>query len=270
MPMFLVSFEVPVGVRRRLDFYRSRFFWQTDGDKKKYRLARWDIICRPKDQGGLGIENLEVKNRCLLSKWLFRLSVETEGIWVQILRNKYLHSKTLAHVSVRPNDSPFWKGLMKVRSAFFRRTKFIIGNGEGTRFWEDSWLGETPLATQYPALYNVVQRKDAYVATVLQSNPLNIQFRRALIGHRWANWLNLVRRLMDIQLSEEPDRVRWKLTNSGTFTVLHRAAASIRTWSLLTPAKTREPLVTGSTRWETVARDIFNQFGWQSTNRIDE
>uniref|UniRef100_A0A8I6XZE3 Reverse transcriptase domain-containing protein n=1 Tax=Hordeum vulgare subsp. vulgare TaxID=112509 RepID=A0A8I6XZE3_HORVV len=74
MPMFLLSFfEVPVGVRRRLDFYRSRFFWQADGDKTKYRLARWDIICRPKDQGGLGIENLEVKNRCLLSKWLFRL-----------------------------------------------------------------------------------------------------------------------------------------------------------------------------------------------------
>lgn len=28
MPMFLLSFfEVPVGVRKRLDFYRSRFFW---------------------------------------------------------------------------------------------------------------------------------------------------------------------------------------------------------------------------------------------------
>ena len=61
LPMFLLSFfEVPVGVQKRLDFYRSRFFWQSD-EAKKYRLARWDIICRPKDQGGLGIENLEVK-----------------------------------------------------------------------------------------------------------------------------------------------------------------------------------------------------------------
>lgn len=108
MPMFLLSFfEVPIGVRKRLDFYRSRFFWQCDENKTKYRLSKWDIICRAKDQGGLGIENLEVKNRCLLSKWLYRLSVETEGMWVQILRNKYLHSKTLAQVTVRPNDSPF-------------------------------------------------------------------------------------------------------------------------------------------------------------------
>ena len=107
--MFLLSFfEVPVGVRKRLDFYRSRFFWQSDQLKRKYRLAKWDIICRLKDQGGLGIENLEVKYRCILSKWLYKLSVETEATWAQILRNKYLHSKTLSQETVRPTDSPFF------------------------------------------------------------------------------------------------------------------------------------------------------------------
>ena len=74
MTVFLLSFfEVLVGVRKILDFYQSRFFWQSDEVKTKYRLTRWDIICRPKDQGGLGIENLEIKNKCLLSKWLYRL-----------------------------------------------------------------------------------------------------------------------------------------------------------------------------------------------------
>ena len=130
MPMFLLSFfQVPVGVRKRLDFYRLRFFWQGDGLKRKYRLAKWDIICRPKDQGGLGIENLEVKNRCLLSKWLWKLSSETEAMWAQILRSKYLQTKSLSQVTVRPTDSPFWKGLIKVKQSLFNRTKFVIGNG---------------------------------------------------------------------------------------------------------------------------------------------
>ena len=41
MPMFLLSFfEVPKGVRKRLDFFRSRFFWQSDEAKKKYGLTR--------------------------------------------------------------------------------------------------------------------------------------------------------------------------------------------------------------------------------------
>uniref|UniRef100_A0A453KL00 Uncharacterized protein n=1 Tax=Aegilops tauschii subsp. strangulata TaxID=200361 RepID=A0A453KL00_AEGTS len=80
-------------------------------------------------------------------------------------------------------------------------------------------LGETPLALQYPSLYSIVQRRDAYVATVLQPTPLNIQFRRTLVGNRWDAWLHLVRRLMDVQLSQQPDRLCWKLTKNGEFSV---------------------------------------------------
>uniref|UniRef100_A0A8I7B4Q7 Reverse transcriptase zinc-binding domain-containing protein n=1 Tax=Hordeum vulgare subsp. vulgare TaxID=112509 RepID=A0A8I7B4Q7_HORVV len=167
----------------------------------------------------MGIENSEVKNRCLLSKWLFRLSTETEGMWFQILKNKYLHSKTLAQVKVRPEDSPFWKGLMKVKVTFFQRVRFVVGDGASTRFWEDTWLGDTPLALQYPTLYNIAQRKEDYVATVLQSIPLNIQFRRALVGPRWNTWLHLVRRLMQIQLSNQTDTIRWTLPSNGVFLV---------------------------------------------------
>ena len=117
---------------------------------------RIDQFGSPKDQGGLGIENLEVKNRCLLSKWLFKLSIETEATWPQLLRNKYVHSKTLSQVIMRPTDSPFWKGLMRVKSLFFNRTWLIVGNGTTTRFWENTWLGDTSLALQYPSLYNIV------------------------------------------------------------------------------------------------------------------
>jgi hypothetical protein len=74
LPMFMLSFfEIPKGVRRRLDYFRSPVFWQSDGHKIKYRLTRWNIIRRPKDEGGLGIEVLEIKNKCLLCKWLFNL-----------------------------------------------------------------------------------------------------------------------------------------------------------------------------------------------------
>jgi hypothetical protein len=67
--MFMLSFfEVPRGVLERLDYYRSRFFWQSDGHKKKYRLEKWSVLCTPKDQGGLVIIDLNLQNMCLLSK----------------------------------------------------------------------------------------------------------------------------------------------------------------------------------------------------------
>jgi hypothetical protein len=86
--MFLLYFFViPMGVRKRLYFYRPRFFWQSDEQKKKYRVTRWNIICRPKDQGVLGIEVLDIKNKFLLYKWLFKLLSE-EGVWQELLTKK--------------------------------------------------------------------------------------------------------------------------------------------------------------------------------------
>jgi len=105
LPMFMLSFfEVPRGVLRKIEYYRSRFFWQNDQHKKKYILVKWPLMCQPKEQGGLGIQILDIQNKCLLiSKWLFKLCNE-EGIWQELLRNKYLKEKTLGQVNKKPGD----------------------------------------------------------------------------------------------------------------------------------------------------------------------
>jgi hypothetical protein len=176
LPMFLLSFlEIPKGVGKRLDFFRSRFSWQSNGHKKKYRLSKWNIIYGPKNQGGLGIEVLELKNKSLLCKWLFKLMNE-QGVWQELLCNKYLHSKTLTQVSAKPMDSSFCKGLMKVKEEFFSRGTFQLGDGMNIRFWEDTWLGNKPLANQYPSLYSIVHRNNVTVAAVLGQVPLNVSF----------------------------------------------------------------------------------------------
>jgi hypothetical protein len=55
----------------------------------------WTVVCRRKDQGGLGIHDLEVKNIAFLGKGLFRLLTE-DGIWQTLLRRKYIGSKALS------------------------------------------------------------------------------------------------------------------------------------------------------------------------------
>jgi hypothetical protein len=88
-------FLLPKGVLNKLDYYLSRFFWQGDNEKNKSRLAKWSVVCSPKDQGGLGIGDLEVKNIALLGKWLFKLLTE-EGTWQTILKRKYIGKKDLS------------------------------------------------------------------------------------------------------------------------------------------------------------------------------
>jgi hypothetical protein len=38
--LMLPFFEVPKGVHGKIEYYRSRFFWQSDIRKKKYRLTK--------------------------------------------------------------------------------------------------------------------------------------------------------------------------------------------------------------------------------------
>ena len=113
-----------------------------------------------------------------------------------MLQNKYLQSKSLSQVSVQPTDSPFWKGLMKVKGNFFNRGSFKVGDGSNTRFWEDTWLGDKPLAEQYPSLYYITHRKGVLVEDVMSSRPINIGFRRNVTGNYWTRWEHLVQRLM--------------------------------------------------------------------------
>jgi hypothetical protein len=155
---------------------------------------------------------------CLLSKWLFKLLTE-ESMWQELLRNKYLNDKTLSQAVAKPTDSPFWKGLMRVKELFFTYGCFQIGNGESVRFWEDVWLGDTSLSQQYPSLYNIVQRKQVLVADVLAQTPLNIAFRRVLAGNKWTQWLHLCQRLMMIHLNDSPDKFVWKLNDTGVYSV---------------------------------------------------
>jgi hypothetical protein len=58
------------------------------------------------------------------------------------------------------------------------------------------------------------------VADVPSNNvPLNIRFTRTLTGDRWNSWVSLLRRLMNINLNDEPDSFKWNLTTVGTFSL---------------------------------------------------
>jgi hypothetical protein len=49
-------------------------------EEKKYHLVSWEHVCRPNDQGGLGILNLKIMNIALLAKWVWKLFNE-KGEW---------------------------------------------------------------------------------------------------------------------------------------------------------------------------------------------
>jgi hypothetical protein len=72
---------------------------------------------------------------------------------------------------------------MKVKEYFLSLSHFSLNNGENIRLWEDKWLKNTTLQSQFPQLYSITRRKNVSVATVFYTIPLNISFRRGLVGN---------------------------------------------------------------------------------------
>lgn len=145
IPSHMLSFfRFPKGVGKRLDFFRARLVWQEKDVVRKYHLVNWADVCRPRDQGGLGVANLEIKNISLLCKRLWRLENENED-WQEMLRAKYLCKKILSQCEASPGNSYFWNGLMGVKDIIFACCQRVVGDGCKTRFWEDAWLSNKPL-----------------------------------------------------------------------------------------------------------------------------
>jgi hypothetical protein len=151
----------------------------------------------PKDQGDMGIKNLEIQNQCLLSKWLFKL-INEDGLWQTILRNKYLTTQTIGRVNRKPGDSHFWAELMRAKENFLIHGSFHLNDRRQIRFWKDKWLGKYSLKEQYPSLYNIVRRRSIIVWRVLSTMPLNISFRRYLTLNNLVLWNNLVDRIIHV------------------------------------------------------------------------
>ena len=106
----LSLFEVLKGTLKKFDFYRKRLLWQEEEENKKYLLVSWEKICRHVDQEGLGVMDLEVMNKCLLSKWLWKLET-SDGMWQELLRNKYIKNKSYLCASSNQGSLTFGKVL---------------------------------------------------------------------------------------------------------------------------------------------------------------
>lgn len=127
IPIYYMSmYLIPKTNIARMDKIRKRFFWQGGSLKKKYHLVKWCKICKPKEKGGLGIKDLRKLNISLLAKWWWKLENEN-GLWQDLVKQKYIKNKCLSQVKHRQNDSPVWSDLLKVRDVYLQGRLVIIG-----------------------------------------------------------------------------------------------------------------------------------------------
>jgi hypothetical protein len=84
-------------------------------------------------------------------------------------------------------------------------------NGEKTLLWGDKWVNDSPLAVQFPRLCHLTCQKGIIVRRIKQERCGLIRFRRALYGQTSQQWNSLKEMVDSVQMSDEVDRVKWKI-----------------------------------------------------------
>ena len=90
MPLYQLSFfRMPKIVARRLEKLQRDFLWGGGNLERKVHLIKWEVVCAQKEKGGLGIRKLDLLNKALLGKWIWRFAHEKDNLWKKVILVKY-------------------------------------------------------------------------------------------------------------------------------------------------------------------------------------
>jgi hypothetical protein len=141
--------EIPLEVLMKIDSIRRAYLWaacdKVSGGKCKVNR---DLVCKPKDKGGLGILNLAKFASPLRLRWLWYEWKEEKKPWVR-LGNPCTSSD---------------------RELFGAATCVTIGNGKKTLFWEAAWLDGMRPKDVAPLIFKLSQRKNTTVCKALDQD----------------------------------------------------------------------------------------------------
>ena len=63
LPTYTMScFKLPVGLCHEIEGLIRKFFWGQRGDSRKIHWIKWEDLCKPKTQGGMGFKDLSKFN----------------------------------------------------------------------------------------------------------------------------------------------------------------------------------------------------------------
>ncbi|GKV16244.1 hypothetical protein SLEP1_g26913 [Rubroshorea leprosula] len=234
IPVYCFStHKAPKQVILLLTKIQRNFLWGGREGNRKIAWVKWDNICKSKLEGGIGVKELSKFNLALLGKWRWRLLVEKEALWKQVLEAKYRMDRRIAWEGGkwRGSVSKWWKELWELDGAIGGREGWFkegvvkkVGEGKDTLFWHEIWAGDKPLKEKYSRLFSLSRDKDAVITDMGSWNNKewmwNWRWRRCLFAWETNLLQELLSLLQRIQLTEgEDDKWVWKYDPKSSYTV---------------------------------------------------
>ncbi|GJX24645.1 reverse transcriptase zinc-binding domain-containing protein [Tanacetum coccineum] len=198
-------FILPSRVLLDIEQIIRHFLWSHGSSKRCQSKVAWEVVCLPKDEGGLGVRRLDTFNKALMVSHMWKLLSLKESLWVRWVHIYKLNNRNFWDVLIRGNISWGWRKVLQLRPLIRPFIWSSIGDGVTTSLWFDNWSSLGPLADFIPS-------RDRYTAGLTASSTVSDVFHNGVWN--WPNYLvskydQLLSMQYDIS-NDNNDRLLWR------------------------------------------------------------
>ncbi|XP_074271105.1 uncharacterized protein LOC141595030 [Silene latifolia] len=108
-------FVLPKGIIARIEATCRNFLWNNSADYRRVLLVAWDKVCRPKEEGGLGLKDQEAMNKAMVGSLVNWVAEQKNTIWVNWVQQNYLKGKDWMDYKPTTNSSWVWRRICRVK-----------------------------------------------------------------------------------------------------------------------------------------------------------
>ncbi|GKA14013.1 hypothetical protein Tco_0693659, partial [Tanacetum coccineum] len=128
--------------------------------------SQTDSICKPKEQGGLGLKDLGVWNEVLMTKRLWNVVVKKDTLWIKQIYKEKLKDKSIWEAECDSNCTMGWKNILSLRVKIRKHVRWKVGNGRSVNVWHENWCSVSPLS-------DYIDSRDIYNARLNNNCTIN-------------------------------------------------------------------------------------------------
>ncbi|XP_071740587.1 uncharacterized protein [Rutidosis leptorrhynchoides] len=123
-------FILPDAIIKDIGKLLRGFLWCQGEYKAEKAKVKWDDVCLPKEEGGLGIKRLKYWNVALMTSLLWRLLTFKQSLWVKWIHEYKLSRHNIWEVSVSADSTWSWRKLLQIRPIVRKFFMYQIGDGQ--------------------------------------------------------------------------------------------------------------------------------------------
>ena len=134
IPTYTMSvFKLPDTLCNELTSMVRTFWWGQSNSKNKIVWLSQDKMCAPKQDGGLGFQDLKAFYLALLAKQGWCLQTNTRSLVYCVLKTRYFPNSDFLHAKLGRHPSYAWRSIMAAQHIVEAGHRWQVGDGTTIR-----------------------------------------------------------------------------------------------------------------------------------------